>query len=108
MIRKTAGGEDPHRIVTGKKSSPTNNLLALGCRAAEHLYLCANPSCVAFSALQPHGDARSRTVVAIYFSRRFKLVDDNIQIAIIVQISQRHPLRHTQTVEAPLGAYLFE
>ena len=103
-----ARGEDAHRIVARAIAAACHHLLRLRDRAAEDLDLRADAAGVAAGAFQAHRDARRGRVVAEDTCRRVETVDDDIEVAVVVEVGQRHALRHARGVETPRGAGVFE
>ena len=99
----------PHGIVTRQISSAADHLLALHRGGASiKPYLRANPACVGRLPFQPHRHPRRRALVSINSRRRVQVVDDHVQIAVVVQIGERHSLRNTHRIETPLPPRLSE
>ena len=53
-------------------------------------------------------DARGRGVVAVNQGRSVEAVDDDVEVAVIVEIGQGHPVTNIGRVEIPIGAAVFE
>ncbi len=59
-------------------------------------------------ALEANRDSRRRSIIAIHQSGPIHAIDDDIQIAVVIQIGQGHALRHLCGVESPCCRNIFK
>src|SRR2546426_9473 len=114
---------------TSNQLTPGPNWLSLressGCRAksskAVSTWMCCNRPVTSMNqgsgadtldiwrhSAQAHRDTRRAALVSIKQGGRIQAIDDDIQISIIIQIGQRHPLGDLAGVETPALANFFE
>ena len=63
----------------------------------------ANTKPVAASPAQPHRHPWLAALVAVQPRRLVQVVDHHVLIAVVVEISQRHPVRHANVIEPPVA-----
>ena len=91
-VGRAAGGKDSHRIVAGHVTTATDDFLALCHRSAINFDFCSDALWIGRFAAQTHGESRRRGFIAVNQCRTVQTIDHDIQVAVIVQVSQSHPV----------------
>ena len=108
-VSQRPGREDSHVIIPAEISTAAHHLLALERHSpAAHEYLCADAARVPAQSFEADGDARSDAVVAVNARWLIQAIHDDVQIAVIIQVCQRHPVAYAFIVEAPPSTVIFE
>ena len=105
-MNRLAGCEHPDLLVIGQVPSAAHHLLRLGQPIGFHCDSRANAVRVRRRAAQLHGNAASWRIVAVDAGGLIKIVHGNIQVAVVVQVRERHPVRDSRMVKTPVGAFL--
>src|SRR3954468_16062724 len=108
QVLRGAGGEDAHGVIARKITAARNDFLTLPRGAAANFYFGANAASVKSGAFQAYGDARRGGVVAINPGRFVQVVDDEIEVAVVVEIRESHAVGNARRIKAPRGSDLFE
>src|ERR1051325_12238389 len=90
MVGHRAGRENAHRVIAGEVAPAADHFLALRDRAACDFYLSADSACVRRFAFQADGKAWRGGIVAIDTGAGIQIVDDDIEVAVIVQVRESH------------------
>ena len=78
----------------------------MGHRPAIHVDFCSHTLRVGRFAAQTDGQPRSNRFIAINQRRTIQTIDHDIEIAIVVQVRQRHSVGHFGRIESPfLGCF---
>ena len=107
-IRRTAGRKYAHGIVTGHVASPTDHFLGLSHGPAGYFDFGANTLSVRRFSLQTNAQARRGGLVLVEQWRRVEAINDNVQIAVVIKVCQRHAIGDLFGVKAPVRADLPE
>ena len=100
--------EDAHGLVSRQITPATDHLLALRYRTAHEPEPGPDPSCVRRQPLQTDRDSARRGVIAIQTGHCIEIVHHYVQIPVVVQVSQRHPIGNSGLIEAPLTTHWFK
>ena len=101
VVQIWSGGEDADRLVARHVSAAADHFLALRDRTTRQAQARADALGVGGCPLEPHLDSARRGVVAIEAGRLVQVINDHVQIAIIVQVGQGHPVGDAQVVKSP-------
>ena len=97
-----AGGEDQEWLASSHVTTTADHLLALQRHcAAEQFNFCANALGIGRQPLQTHRHARCRGVVAIKPCRPIQIIDYKVEVAIPIEIRQRHGVMNAGLAGAP-------
>src|SRR5205823_13548290 len=101
-VRLVAGGEGPHKSIAREVTAAADDFLALCGQAwGEHADPGAHAACVWRPPAKADGDARARRIVAAQQRRVVEAVDNDIEVAVIVEVGQGHAVRDSARIEAP-------
>src|SRR5205085_3820362 len=104
----SARREDARGFIARQVTATADDFLSLRNWPTEHFNFRADAPGVWSLALQTHGDTRSRGVIVINCGRGIQVVHDDIEIAIVVEVSQSHAVGNAAKVDSPLGAGFLE
>ena len=108
-IGQTPRGKHPHRIITAQVSAPADHLLALHRnRPAVEPNPGPDTLRVGRLTLQPYRHTRRRGLIPIHPGHRVEIIHHDIQVAVPVQVRQRHSSGVARGVKAPRGAHFFK
>ena len=103
VVGRTSCGKYSHRVIARQIPPPADHLLALHRhRTAVEPDLGADPVCIRGQSFQSHRHPRRAALVAVNSGRTIQIVHHHIQVPVIVQIGQTHPLGDFGRIEPPI------
>ena len=109
-VRRGPRGEGQRRVGAREVQPAGDDLSVLERdRTSEHTHAAADPSGIGRGPAQPHRDARRGGVVAKHGRRLAEAIDHHIEIAVAVEIGDRHAMRDVVAeIEMPGFARVLE
>ena len=99
--RAGAHREHPQRLVAGEVAAAGDDLLRLPNFADDHRHARADAVGVRRQAAQLHRHARRDRVVAVNQRRLVEAVDDEVEVAVVVEVAGGDAVRRLRRVEPP-------